>query len=259
MNAVAMQSFGFGDQLVRVHDRDGSAWFVGKDVCQALELANSNQSLARLEDDERDEVHITDPIGREQRTTIISESGVYALIFTSRKEAAKRFRRWVTQDVLPAIRMTGRYEVPSNDIEPIAELEAPDDFDRIRTNLALVREVRTVFGLRAARRAWAATGLMPEVTQDWTDGPLHAPIGVIAKMHRSVADWLDARTIPAAGHREGTTTLYDDYLRWAKSEEVSKNDVVSLTAFGKVLTNAGVGSVRSNRVYRVGLALKPTD
>ncbi len=45
MNAVAMQSFGFGDQLVRVHDRDGSAWFVGKDVCQALELANSSHAL----------------------------------------------------------------------------------------------------------------------------------------------------------------------------------------------------------------------
>ncbi len=181
------------------------------------------------------------------------------MIFTSRKEAAKRFRRWVTQDVLPAIRTTGRYEAPSNDIEPVDDIEAPDDFDRIRTKLALVREVRTVFGLRAARRAWAATGLMPEVTQDWSDAPTHAPVGVIAKMHRSVAEWIDARTIGAPGHRVGTMELYDDYVRWAKAEEISRNEIVTLSAFGRVLSNAGVGSIRSNRVYRVGLALKPTD
>lgn len=265
MNAVAMQSFGFGDQLVRVHDRDGAAWFVGKDVCAALEIGNSRDALGRLEDDERDDVGITDAIGRLQRTTVISESGVYALVFTSRKEAAKRFRRWVTQEVLPAIRTTGRYQIEQScDPSPLAgepELEAPDDFDRIRVKLALVREVRQVFGMRAARKAWAASGLAREVTDDWQEisDVAAGAVAVVAQLHRSVASWMDERIEICAGAKILSMDLYNDYLDWCKAQEICLNDIVTVDQFGKALSNSGIVSCRgrNGRMARRGIALRP--
>lgn len=107
MNAIL--PFYFDDQPVRVTDRDGVPWFVLSDVCQALGIANVGNAAARLDDDERDSVRIADAIDRQRETVVVSESGVYALVFTSRKEAAKRFKRWVTHDVLPAIRQTGQF------------------------------------------------------------------------------------------------------------------------------------------------------
>lgn len=100
----------FADQPVRSIERGGEPWFVGLDVCRVLKIANSRDALSRLDDYERDDVGITDAIGREQATIMINESGLYSLILRSRTPAAKAFKRWVTTEVLPAIRKTGRYE-----------------------------------------------------------------------------------------------------------------------------------------------------
>ncbi|WP_269543227.1 BRO-N domain-containing protein [Cerasicoccus fimbriatus] len=94
---------------VRSINIDGEAWFVAKDLCDAIGIANSRDALGRLDDDEKDAVGVTDAIGREQRQSIVSESGMYNLIFQSRKPEAKRFRKWVTAEVLPSIRKTGSY------------------------------------------------------------------------------------------------------------------------------------------------------
>lgn len=88
--------------------RDGEPWFVLADVCRALEIANSRDAASRLDEDEKD-VANTDTLGGTQRVAIINESGLYSLILTSRKESAKRFKRWVTSEVLPTIRKTGGY------------------------------------------------------------------------------------------------------------------------------------------------------
>ncbi|GEM71006.1 hypothetical protein SAQ01S_07720 [Sphingomonas aquatilis NBRC 16722] len=253
MTAVALQSFGFGEQLVRAVDRDGIAWFVGNDVCAALEIGNARDALRRLEDDERDDVGITDVIGRVQQTTVISESGMYALVFTSRKEAAKRFRRWVTQQVLPALRTTGRYEVmPADTVEPVPVLETPDEFDVLRARLQMVREARMAFGLSAARRAWRIVGL-PELSERMEQVVL--PIGTVANLHRSIGEWMTARTEAAPGHREPSQTLYNDYIGWARAEGFPAGEIVNLTAFGRALTNCGIGSIKSDRVHRIGLKL----
>jgi len=106
--------FDFDENPVRVINKEGSPWFVGKDVCRALDLANHNDALSSLDDDEKG-VANTDPLskhkvgGGAQQAVIISEAGVYNLIFRSRKPEAKRFKRWVTHDVLPAIRKDGAY------------------------------------------------------------------------------------------------------------------------------------------------------
>lgn len=104
------KTFNFENPPVRTINRNGEVWFVAADVCAALEIGNPRQAVTRLDDDERDTFGIIDALGRQQETVVISESGLYALVMTSRKEEAKRFKRWVTHDVLPAIRTTGKYE-----------------------------------------------------------------------------------------------------------------------------------------------------
>lgn len=104
--------FMFEEQQVRVvMDEQGEPWFVGADVCNALALANSRDALARLDDDEKGVANADTP-GGSQRMTIVSEPGVYRLVFTSRTESAERFKRWVAHEVLPSIRKTGSYTKP---------------------------------------------------------------------------------------------------------------------------------------------------
>lgn len=92
--------------------KDGEPWFVAKDVCDALEIENSRNATARLDEDEKGVSIVRTPSG-EQQMTIVRESGLYNLIFQSRKPEAKAFRKWVTSEVLPSIRKTGRYELKS--------------------------------------------------------------------------------------------------------------------------------------------------
>ena len=92
-------------------------WFVGKDVAEALGYKNVRDSLARHidSDDKRDGVVIHDSMGREQKPIIINESGLYSLILSSKLPNAKKFKRWVTSEVLPTLRKTGSYtKVPTD-------------------------------------------------------------------------------------------------------------------------------------------------
>jgi prophage antirepressor-like protein len=106
--------FDFGDQPVRLTLREDEPWFVAPDICRVLEHSNARMMIVDLDDDEKADVSISyaSSNGVEQRRTvnIISESGLYALIFKSRKAQARKFRKWVTSVVLPSIRKTGRYE-----------------------------------------------------------------------------------------------------------------------------------------------------
>lgn len=110
-----MQVFNFNRKNgtpVRVQVINGEPWFVAKDVCHILDISNHIDAVSRLDEDERmDGVGITDPIGRKQQVNAVNESGLYHLIFQSRKAEARKFRRWVTGELLPALRRTGRYEL----------------------------------------------------------------------------------------------------------------------------------------------------
>ena len=89
---------------------NGEAWFVASEVCKLLDIKNTSDAVSRLDDDEKGVSVIPTPSG-EQDKLIISESGLYALIFRSKKPSAKRFRKWVTKEVIPAIRKTGAYGI----------------------------------------------------------------------------------------------------------------------------------------------------
>jgi hypothetical protein len=111
-------------------ERGGQSWFVAADVCRVLELTNVTESLRGLEEDELgSELLNSDTQGRTMR--LISESGLYALIFKSRKPEAKTFRKWVTSEVLPAIRRTGGYAVLTGigRIQQVLELAIVDLYE----------------------------------------------------------------------------------------------------------------------------------
>ena len=94
---------------VRIVIRDGEPWFVAADVCHALDISNHKDAIKRLDDDEKSGVDLTDPHGRVQFTKIINEPGLYSLILGSRKPEAKKFKRWITHEVIPSIRKHGGY------------------------------------------------------------------------------------------------------------------------------------------------------
>ena len=96
---------------IRTCMMDGETYFVGKDVASALGYKNTKDALMRhVDEDDKRGSGITTPLGIQQ-ATIINESGLYSLILSSKLESAKRFKRWVTSEVLPAIRKNGRYEL----------------------------------------------------------------------------------------------------------------------------------------------------
>ncbi len=96
---------------VRVFLQDGEPWLVAKDVCQALGIADPNQSCRGLDEDEKGLFTIQTPGGL-QKVLHVTEPGFYKLVMRSRKPEAKAFQRWVTHEVLPELRKRGRYEVP---------------------------------------------------------------------------------------------------------------------------------------------------
>jgi len=100
----------FGD--VRAVTIDGDPWFVGKDVAAALGYSNSRKAILDHVDQEDKGVTKRDTLGGVQDVTIINESGVYSLVFSSRLEGAKEFKHWVTSEVLPSIRKNGAYLTP---------------------------------------------------------------------------------------------------------------------------------------------------
>lgn len=105
--------FKFGIHEIRVVTKNGDPWFVADDVCKALQLSNPIMSLKSLDDDERSKFNL----GRQGEANVISESGMFTLILRCR-DAVKfgsiphQFRKWVTGEVLPAVRKTGEYKQP---------------------------------------------------------------------------------------------------------------------------------------------------
>lgn len=117
-----MQTFVYSGAEVRTVRKDGAPWFVLKDVCGVLGVGNVSDVYARLDTDEKGVGQI-DTLGGRQSMNIISESGLYNVILRSDKPEAKPFRKWVTAEVLPAIRRSGGYIAGQNDLSP-AELMA---------------------------------------------------------------------------------------------------------------------------------------
>jgi prophage antirepressor-like protein len=110
-------TFVYGDNLVRVvkDEKNGEPLWVAKDICECLDLKDINRSLSKLDEDEKG-TQILSTLGGNQKMSVINESGLYNLIFRSNKPEAKKFKKWVTSEVLPTIRKTGSYGVKNQGV-----------------------------------------------------------------------------------------------------------------------------------------------
>ena len=127
---------------IRVIDLDGEPWFIAVDVCRALDI--SRTQTRRLDDDEKG-VHLTHTPSGDQEMTIINEPGLYSLVLGSRKPEAKSFKRWITHEVLPAIRQNGYYALMP--VETSQRALTPDDYLRAATIVARCRNDRLPYVL----------------------------------------------------------------------------------------------------------------
>ncbi|UXY16457.1 BRO family protein [Chitiniphilus purpureus] len=148
----AIIPFQFEAHAVRVQvDEFGQPWFNATDVCDALEMGNPSQAIKSHVDAEDLQKLETLTAGGRQRQNHVNESGLYALILGSTKDAAKRFKRWITGEVLPAIRKTGAYSAAAT----MAALPAPTQ-DRVTAILLIGEAVAKVPGVKTGI-AMAAT------------------------------------------------------------------------------------------------------
>lgn len=161
-----IQHFDFEGAAVRTQLRSDEPWFVLSDVCRVLEIANSSQAAGRLDDDEKGICNIYTPSG-DQQMIIINESGLYSLILTSRKEAAKRFKKWVTAEVLPTLRRTGVY-IMSPDDEDLPSIADGKVFgmkvSKVNAAARLISVANAIYGPDAARALWEAEKGLPNIS-----------------------------------------------------------------------------------------------
>ena len=168
------QIFNFEKYEVRMVLVNDEPYFVGKDVADVLGYSNSRKALAdHVDSEDKDGVTIRDTIGREQNIIAINESGLYSLILKSKLPSAKKFKRWVTSEVLPAIRKHGGYLTPEKVEEAILN---PDTIIKLAMQLKEERTGRLIAEQKVAE-------LQPKA--DYYDtilaNPSLLPISVIAK------------------------------------------------------------------------------
>ncbi|WP_366923852.1 phage antirepressor [Metallumcola ferriviriculae] len=139
-----LKVFSYEGSAVRTVVKNGSPWWVLKDVCSVLDIGNNRDVMARLDSDEKG-VDIIDTPGGRQEVSIINESGLYSVILVSRKPEAKNFKRWVTHEVLPTIRKHGLYATDELLANPDFLIKALQELKAARTKNA---ELTTAIGIQ---------------------------------------------------------------------------------------------------------------
>jgi len=184
--------FSFDGAAVRVVMVSGDPWWVASDVAIALEYREAERMTRMLDDDEKGP-HIVGTLGGEQRVTIISESGLYSAILRSRKASAKRFKKWVTAEVLPSIRKHGAYVMPSASAEPEGPVMAPNvEADQIVSAGRVFRALFATGRSMGMTRRLAATRANSAAVRS-TGIDLAAELGA--------SEWLEGKDLPGPQQR----------------------------------------------------------
>lgn len=176
---------------VRIVEVNGEPWFVGKDVAEILGYSNTKKALADHVDPEDkmqgDGVTIRDPMGREQHPTVINESGLYSLILSSKLPSAKEFKHWVTAEVIPSIRKTGKYSARKepNESTQARLINAKVRFARELQRLANIETLSPTYKqILIAQAAEALTGVPMELPKStgkmYSAGEVGKMVGVSA-------------------------------------------------------------------------------
>lgn len=205
---------------VRTAMIDNEPWFVGRDVAQALEYVKPYNAISKHVDDEDKKVLMPQNGVLEKippkGITIINESGLYSLILSSKLPTAKRFKRWVTSEVLPAIRRSGVYSLG----KPSRELTTDDYMEAARlivkcqhSKLKLVCDLLKSGGFE-----------IPKVQEYITAG------NQVITIPRSVADWLEGKSAEdVIGHP--TAEIYDAYGEWCEDENIKGVPHISFSKY----------------------------
>lgn len=120
-------TFPVSGEKVRVVWLNGEPWWVAIDVCRELDIKKPRDAVSGLDEGDAVTTGVIDGMGRKQQTHVVNEAGLYQLIFQSRKAQAKVFKRWIFEQVLPAIRQTGAYEsAEAREAKVLELLEAGD-------------------------------------------------------------------------------------------------------------------------------------
>lgn len=157
-NLKIFNSEEFGE--IRTVQLNNETYFVGKDVAEALKYNEPHKAIQRhVEEDDRIKHPVTDSTGRTQDTWLISESGLYALIFGSKLESAKRFKHWVTSEVLPLIRKTGQYTKPMTlpeQIQVLAQgtLDNTERINKVEQDLKEFKNDMPLLGIECQKITW---------------------------------------------------------------------------------------------------------
>lgn len=194
------ESTDFGE--VRVFEQNGEAWFVGRDVCKAFGDKNSSRTLSRVDDEDKQTITITDSMGRTQNVTIINESGLYSVLFAMQPQKAnhdgvsdaypieiqeridklRQFKHWVTAEVLPSIRKTGKYSARKepNESTQARLINAKVRFARELQRLANIETLSPTYKqILIAQAAEALTGVPMELPR--SEGKMYSA-GEVGKM-----------------------------------------------------------------------------
>ena len=139
-----LQLFNFEGKEVKIIQLFNEIYFVGKDVCTILELADVSKAISRLDEDEK-LIRSLFLSGQNREVLLINESGLYSLVLTSRKPEAKKFKKWITSEVIPSIRKTGGYNSNDTKIDRLIELiiQTNSNLTALVNNLAIKHEPKT--------------------------------------------------------------------------------------------------------------------
>lgn len=129
-------------------DENGEPWFVAADVARVLGYDHTPHATRLLDDDEKG-VHKVDTLGGTQEMTMVNESGLYHLVLMSKKPEAKKFRKWVTEEVMPSIRKTGSYSISKTNMD--IAIYSDDPLERGKAIVAMLEEERAKQALIEAR------------------------------------------------------------------------------------------------------------
>jgi len=214
-------------EQIRIMQIDGEPWFVGVDVCNALGLKNPSDAYSQLDEDDLGTAEGVDSRGRKQQLRIVSEPGLYALIFQSRKAGAKRFKKWVISEVIPSIRKTGGYGQGATPV--------PADWkpfhDRITLNWGAVpdgyfsvfKELADLIGTMVSNGIEANDKLIPDISVGklwstyWDERALSEDYGDrVSYMHSYPSYFPQAKSNPQQAWAYPDEALAT-YRRWVKN------------------------------------------
>lgn len=230
--------FEFEGQEVRTVVKDEDVWFVGKDVCKVLGFTNPRDAIRTHVFDEDKGVDSIDTLGGRQNMTIINESGLYALIFGSRLDSAKRFKHWVTNEVLPSIRKHGAY---MTDAVLEQTLNDPDFMIGLLTELKTEREKRKELELVSQQQKQQIAELQPkadyvdkilkckdlltvrQIAQDYgmTATAMNRLLHELGVQYKQSGQWFLYSKYVSCGYTKSTTYMNDSgvsnmYTKWTQ-------------------------------------------